>query len=99
MPRIINAMDQTRGHCHPPQPILTIIPTQVYSEGEPVIVRTCSYTPTTCGDTAHVPLATVQYSNNVFAGGLEILRDRDFLACGDAAMALPVTKVFVNGDN
>jgi hypothetical protein len=97
MPRIINAIDTTMGHCHPPQPIAAFIPTNVYSNGAPVIVRNSSYTPTTCGDTAHIPLATVQYSSNVFAGGLETLRDRDFLQCGDSAMALPVTNVYVNG--
>lgn len=100
MPRIIRQGDNSLGHCWPPTaPIPSLgLQRKVFSEGLPIIVVGDSYLPHPgpCGNQPPHPVATFTGSENVFIGGLPIVRDGDPLDCGDVANTLGGS-VFCNG--
>lgn len=89
MQRIIKQGDMSQGHCWP---ATTPIPNlgqqkKVYINNLPVIVVGDNYNahPGPCGNQGTHAVATIVGSNNVFVGGLPVVRDGDPLSCGDIA--------------
>jgi len=106
MPVIATAVDPSlgpaEGHCH--APVTHVLQEagiggqfKVYVGVSPIVVLNEAYSPTTCGDTAHVPLV-LQGSPNVFIGTETnaVARLGDPLSCGDKVGANPLNNVFAN---
>lgn len=76
------------GHgCFPPTNVITNIVGSVKINGISISVVGDRYSPHSCGKTVHSgdSRALIQGSGSVFAGGLNVCRIGDPIACGDHA--------------
>jgi uncharacterized Zn-binding protein involved in type VI secretion len=99
MPRVIKDGDLSQGHCWPPTVPAIVDPSRnVFIGGRRVVILGDLYLPHPgpCGVLPPHPVATAAASNGVFIQGRPVVRDGDFLNCGDVANALEGT-VFADG--